>query len=91
MRLFALLVALCAMSLPAEALTSECKAIPNAGARLACYDKANSLPAPVDKPAAAKPAAAMPAAKADAAQYVDTIGAEDAWMNAQLKNICRGC
>jgi hypothetical protein len=91
MRLFALLVALCAMSPPAEALTFECKAIPNAGARLACYDKANSPAASVDKPAAAKPAAAMPAAKADAAQYVDTIGAEDARMNAQLKNICRGC
>jgi hypothetical protein len=91
MRLFALLVAVCAMSPSAQALTSECKAIPNAGARLACYDKANSLPASVDKPAAAKPAAAMPAAKADAAQYVDTIGAEDARMNAQLKNICRGC
>jgi hypothetical protein len=28
---------------------------------------------------------------APAAKYVDTIGAEDARMNAQLKNICRGC
>jgi hypothetical protein len=24
-------------------------------------------------------------------KYVDTIGAEDALMNARLKNICRGC
>jgi hypothetical protein len=95
MRLFALLVAMCALSQSAQALTSECKAIPDAGARLACYDKANPLSAPVDKSAAAKPAAPMPAripgAKTDAAKYVDTIGEEDARMNAQLKNICRGC
>lgn len=91
MRLFVLLVALCAMSSAAEAATSECTAIPNAGARLACYDKAHAPPASVDKPAAAKPAAAMPVAKADTGKYVDTIGAEDARMNAQLKNICRGC
>ena len=87
MRLLALLVALCAISPPAEALTTECKAIPDAGARLACYDKANVPPAPIDRSPAAKPAAA----KADAGKYVDTIGAEDARMNAQLKNICRGC
>ena len=95
MRLFALLVAICALPQSALALTTECKAIPDTGARLACYDKANPLPAPVDKSAAAKPAAAkparIPAAKADAEKYVDTIGAEDARMNAQLKNICRGC
>ncbi len=87
MRLFTLLVALCAMSSSAGALTAECKAIPNAGARLACYDKANSQPAPDDRPNAAT----RPAAKVDAGNYVDTIGAEDARMNAQLKNICRGC
>jgi len=91
MRLFALLIAICALSQSAQALTSECKAIPDAGARLACYDRANPLSASADKSAAAKPAAALPAAKADAAKYVDTIGAEDARMNTQLKNICRGC
>jgi hypothetical protein len=93
MRLFALLVAICALPLSALALTSECKAIPDTAARLACYDKANPLPAPVDKSAAAKPAATKPApaAKAGAEKYVDTIGAEDARMNAQLKNICKGC
>jgi hypothetical protein len=47
--------------------------------------------------ASAKPPAALPAAKKDAAakvdtaKYVDTISAEDALMNAKLKNICRGC
>ena len=27
----------------------------------------------------------------DTAKYVDTISAEDALMNARLRNICRGC
>jgi hypothetical protein len=88
MRLFAMLVAVCALSPPAIAQTPDCKAIPDAGARLACYDKAASA----NKPTTGKPAAATgPAAKADPGKYVDAIGAEDARMNAQLKNICRGC
>ena len=94
MRLFAVLVAICALSQTAAAQTPECKGIADAGARLACYDKA----APSAMPsAAAKPPAALPAAKKDAAakintaKYVDTISAEDALMNAKLKNICRGC
>ena len=32
-----------------------------------------------------------PSAKPGTEKYVDTIGAEDARMTAQLKNICRGC
>jgi hypothetical protein len=56
---------------------------------LACYDKA--VP-PVATPATARPApSAGPVAKADGEKYVDVISAEDALMNARLKNICRGC
>jgi hypothetical protein len=33
----------------------------------------------------------IPAAKADTPKYVDSISAEDARMNAKMKNICRGC
>jgi hypothetical protein len=94
MRLFAVLVALCALSQTAAAQTSECKGIADAGARLACFDKAA---APARPSAATKPAAALPAAKkdattqVDASKYVDSISAEDALMNAKLKNICRGC
>jgi hypothetical protein len=92
---FAMLAAICLLSPSALAETAECKAIPDAGARLACYDKATASTASADKSAAAKPATATPprtpAAKNDTAKYVDTISAEDARMNAQLKNICRGC
>ena len=91
MRLFAVLVAICALSQTAIAQTPECKSISDARARLACYDKAAT---PAASTAAAKPAPASakaPAAKADTAKYVDTISAEDALMNARLKNICRGC
>jgi type VI secretion system VasI family protein len=50
----------------------------------------------VKSSAAAKPASRAVAAKADdgkadAGKYVDSISAEDALMNARLKNICRGC
>jgi sugar/nucleoside kinase (ribokinase family) len=85
MRLFAVLAALCALCQTATAQTPDCKLISGAGARLACYDK---TVAPVAASTTAKP---VPAAKADAGKYVDTIGAEDALMNARLKNICRGC
>jgi len=86
MRFFVILVAISALSQTAIAQTPECKSLPEAAARLACYDKAA---APAAASAAAKQQA--PASKVDAAKYVDTIGAEDVIMNARLKNICRGC
>jgi hypothetical protein len=82
MRLLVMLVAMGALSQQAFAMSPECKSIADSAARLACYDKA----AP---PAA--PTARTPAAKADVPKYVDSIGAEDARMNARMKNICRGC
>ncbi|MGO8913157.1 MAG: hypothetical protein ACLQDM_28070 [Bradyrhizobium sp.] len=95
MRLFAMLAAISVLSQSALAGTPECKAVADAGARLACYDKANTPAASADKSVAGKPAAPIPvgnpAAHSDSAKYVDTIGAEDVRMNAQLKNICRGC
>jgi len=84
MRFLAVLVAICALTQSASAQTSECKSIADSNARLTCYDRAAA-------PAAARPAArAVPVAKDDT-KYVDTISAEDARMNAQLRNICRGC
>jgi hypothetical protein len=86
MKFFAVLVAMCAISQAASAQPPICKSIVDAVPRLACYD--NAAP-----PAMAKPAvsATIPAAKADPARYVDPISAEDALMNARLKNICNGC
>jgi hypothetical protein len=93
MRVFAAFAAICALSQIAFAQiafaqTPDCKSIADAGARLACYDKA----APAAKPAA-RPLASVSAsaAKTDTGKYVDTISAEDTLMNARLKNICRGC
>jgi hypothetical protein len=84
----AALVAICALSQTAAAQTPECKSISNPSARLACYDKTNSTTA---SPAAAKQALRVPNGKSEGGTYVDQISAEDALMNAQLKNICRGC
>jgi hypothetical protein len=88
MRFLAILVAICAVSQTANALTPQCKSITDSAQRLACYDKATPPPA---LPAAAKSLPAVPVSKADGGNYVDAIGAEDALMNARLKNICRGC
>lgn len=90
MRFIAIVGAICALSQTALAQTGDCKLIADAPARLACYDKAS----PVSRPAVARPAAAvpakLPASKTDG-KYVDAISAEDALMNARLRNICRGC
>lgn len=95
MRLFALLAAICALSQSAIAQTPNCKSLTDPAARLACYDKAVPSAASPEKSVVAKPASTAPArtqaSKVDSGKYVDSIGAEDALMNARLKNICRGC
>jgi hypothetical protein len=84
MRLFAVLAVMCAFCQAALAQTPECRSISDANGRLACYDKA----AP---PLASKPSPqTAPATRGDGT-YVDSISAEDALMNARLKNICKGC
>ena len=82
MRVVALSIAICALSQAAIAQTPDCKSIAARNDRLACYDKAAQPAKSTLRPAASKP---------DPSGYVDTISAEDARMNAQLKNICRGC
>jgi hypothetical protein len=83
MRFFAALVAICALCQPALAQSPDCKSMTNSDARLACYDKTAAAAKPASRP--------VPASKVDTAKYVDTIGAEDAMMNARLKSICKGC
>jgi hypothetical protein len=89
MRLLAVLVAVCALSSPA--LAQNCKGTPDVDGRLACSDNN----APDEKSTITKPSAPVPArasaAKTDPGTYIDQISAEDARMQAQLKNICRGC
>ena len=89
MKLLAILVAICALSQTAIAQTGDCKSIADSGQRLSCYDRV--APPPVSPAAAKPPLRAAPVSKPDAGKYVDKISAEDALMNARLKNICRGC
>ena len=97
MKILAVLVAICALSQTAAAQTPVCKSIADSGQRLACYDKAapptasSAAVKPASSSAAKPPPPAAPTSKVDTAKYVDTISAEDAAMNARLKNICRGC
>ena len=76
------LLALCSFTHSAFAKGPECRAIENTSGRLACYDAAS--PAKKEKPAAVGDDASR-------AAYKDPFIAEDAQMNAKLKNICRGC
>jgi hypothetical protein len=87
MRLFAVIVALGALSQSALAQSPECRSVPDPATRLACYDRA----APPTAAAARPLAPAGRASNPPGAGYVDSISAEDARVNAQMKNICRGC
>jgi hypothetical protein len=90
MRFFAALVAVCALSSPAFA--QNCRGAPDVDGRLACRDnyapaEKSTLPRSPPAPAPAKTSTGKP----DPNAYIDEISAEDARMQAQLKNICRGC
>jgi hypothetical protein len=93
MRLFSVLASgllmASALCQTAIAQTPDCKSITDPATRLACYDKATP---PAAASAAARPMQrAVPASKVDGSQYVDSIAAEDAIMNAKIKGICHGC
>jgi hypothetical protein len=97
MRIFALLISLCALSQAAIvqtalAQTPECKTIGNSNDRLACYDKAAP---PVTRPVVAKGTPVKAQDSKEGAKggttYVDQISAEDARVTAKLKGICHGC
>ena len=89
MRFLTAPIAIVALCQTAIAQTPDCKSIPNPAARLACYDKVT----PPAAASAAKPPGprAVPPSKVDGTKYVDSLSGEDARVNAQLKNICRGC
>jgi len=93
MRLFSIgvsvFLATCALCQTASAQTPQCRSIADSATRLACYDKGAP---PVASSAAARPVLrAAPSSKVDSTQYVDSISAEDAIMNAKIKGICHGC
>src|SRR5260370_26912198 len=95
MRIIALLALLCTICGAALAQAPDCKSVPKASDRLACYDKA-APPKAVGKRAASKTSAApdkeaAPAAAADQGQVVDMLAAENSKLDARLKTICRGC
>jgi hypothetical protein len=80
-----MLLALCALCGSAIAQTSECRSIPKASDRLACYDKA-APPA-----SRGKPAATSQIASPEPDQSVDPLSVENARLDAKINNICRGC
>jgi hypothetical protein len=95
MRFVVALIAMAALCKSADAQAAECKSLTDPATRLACYDKSNppiaAYPTPISKPAPKSTPGPVPDAKADNMGYVDSLVEEDARVNAQLKNICRGC
>jgi hypothetical protein len=85
MKVVAPLVAMLVLSQAAVAQSQDCKSLSGPKQRLACYDRAATPAKAVERSTASK------TPNADPSKYVDTISAEDTRMNAQLKNICRGC
>lgn len=85
MKSITLLIALCMSCGPAIAQTSACQSIAKASDRLACYDKAAP---PTSR---SKPAATSPTPSTQQGQAVDQLAAENARLDAKIKNICRGC
>jgi hypothetical protein len=86
MRLIALIFLL-ASSVSAAAQALDCKAISDAAARLACYDRA----APPVAAAGPRTGANSPRSKVDSEKYMESLSTEDALVTARMKGICRGC
>jgi hypothetical protein len=89
MKIIALLAFLCTFSEVAFAHTAECKSIPKASDRLACYDNATP-PLAVGKSSTtvtAPDASKTPAGR----RFDDMLTAENSKLDAKLKTICRGC
>jgi hypothetical protein len=98
MKRAALLTMFCLLPGFAAAQSPECRTIPKATDRLACYDKA-SPPGAIEKlatvasPAASgtKRTAPKQAPDDSAMPLADTLSAENSRLDAKIRNICRGC
>ena len=86
MKIFLVLLALCAFAPGALAAGADCRALESTSARLACYDAAS--PPKIEKPKGVEKVGEKDAARAE---YKDPFLAEDARTTARLKGICRGC
>ncbi|WJR75081.1 hypothetical protein [Bradyrhizobium sp. NP1] len=93
MRLMAVL-ALLAISAPCQAAQTEkpdCKTITDPATRLACYDKANPPLATFPTPPPHSTPYRGPGAGATTGTTEGSPDEDEARVNAQLRNICRGC
>jgi hypothetical protein len=81
-----LLFLFCIVSGAAQAQGTDCKSMPNAKERLACYDQA--APPAAKSKAKSSTGAAAPDQKG---KVVDELAIENDRVNAKTKSICRGC
>jgi hypothetical protein len=91
MRLAVVLGAICALTQTASAEIGDCSTIPDAAAKLACYNN-EAPPKAVRSSTARRPAAARaPATAADSPKGIDRPSNEDAAVDAKMRSLCRGC
>ena len=90
MRIIALLALLCTFCEVALAQAPECKLIPKASDRLACYDKA-TLPLAVGKSSKTVTDKLAASKIPEGRRFADMLDAENSKLNAKLRTICRGC
>ena len=76
---------LCSLSGTAIAQTTECRSIPKASDRLACYDRLSPPISQQQKSVTAKPPTS------EHGQPIDRLAVENSRLDAKIKNICRGC
>jgi hypothetical protein len=86
----ALLTMLCLLPGFAVAQSPECRTIPKATDRLACYDRA-SPPGTMERPATAKSTSPKQVADDSTTPLADMLATENSRLDAKIKNICRGC
>ena len=85
MKTLTLTLLLCSFSGTGFAQTTECRSIPKASDRLACYDKATPPISQQQKSVTAKPPTS------EQGQPIDRLAVENSRLDAKIKNICRGC
>lgn len=91
MRLIAVLGAICTLAQTASAEIGDCSAIPDAAAKLACYNNETPPKTGRSSSAAARRPAAASLPATNIPKGIDRPTDEDAAVDAKMRSLCRGC
>lgn len=92
MRSIALFAFVCAFPAAAAAESIECRTIPKATDRLACYDRlAPPMAAQKSRPTSIDTSGQQAPATGSQTPLADMLEVENTRLNSKIKSICRGC